>query len=39
MTVNGFIAGPIGKMDWMKFPWTDDITEFYYFSLANGVFH
>lgn len=24
-TVDGYMAGPNGEMDWMKFPWTDDI--------------
>ena len=25
MTVDGFIAGPNGEMDWMTLPWTEDI--------------
>jgi hypothetical protein len=24
-TVDGYMAGPNGEMDWMTFPWTDDI--------------
>lgn len=28
MTVDGFIAGPDGEMDWMTFPWTDDIGQY-----------
>ncbi|MBL0342955.1 MAG: dihydrofolate reductase family protein [Bacteroidetes bacterium] len=28
MTVDGFIAGQNGEMDWMCFPWTDDITSY-----------
>lgn len=28
MTVDGFIAGPNSEMDWMKFPWTDDIMNY-----------
>jgi dihydrofolate reductase len=28
MTVDGFIAGPNGEMDWMTFPWTDDISQY-----------
>ncbi|KUJ67591.1 deaminase [Streptomyces albus subsp. albus] len=26
MTVDGYMAGPNGEMDWMTFPWTDDIS-------------
>ncbi|NTW25660.1 MAG: dihydrofolate reductase family protein [Lentimicrobium sp.] len=36
MTVDGFIAGPNGEMDWMKFPWTEDITE-YVREITNPV--
>ncbi len=25
MTVDGYISGKNGEMDWMKFPWTEDI--------------
>lgn len=25
ITVDGFISGPNGEMDWMCFSWTDDI--------------
>ncbi|MEV6431078.1 dihydrofolate reductase family protein [Nocardia sp. NPDC051463] len=25
MTVDGYMSGPNGEMDWMTFPWTDDI--------------
>ncbi len=28
ITVDGFIAGPNGEMDWMAFPWTEDIIEY-----------
>ena len=28
MTVDGFISGQNGEMDWMTFPWTDDITQY-----------
>lgn len=28
MTVDGFISGQHGEMDWMCFPWTDDITNY-----------
>jgi dihydrofolate reductase len=28
MTVDGFIAGQNGEMDWMCFPWTDDIINY-----------
>ena len=24
-TVDGYMAGPNGEMDWMKFPWSDDV--------------
>ncbi|MFB8276305.1 dihydrofolate reductase family protein [Nocardia colli] len=24
-TVDGYMAGPNGEMDWMTFPWTDDV--------------
>lgn len=24
-TADGYMAGPNGEMDWMRFPWTDDI--------------
>ncbi|WP_375444709.1 dihydrofolate reductase family protein [uncultured Fibrella sp.] len=24
-TVDGFMAGPNGEMDWLTFPWTDDV--------------
>ena len=27
-TIDGFIAGKNGEMDWMKFPWTDDIVNY-----------
>lgn len=36
MTVDGFIAGPNGEMDWMKFPWTEDIIE-YVREITNPV--
>ncbi|WP_327087185.1 dihydrofolate reductase family protein [Nonomuraea sp. NBC_01738] len=25
-TVDGYMSGPAGEMDWMTFPWTDDIS-------------
>lgn len=28
MTIDGFISGTNGEMDWMKFPWTDDILNY-----------
>lgn len=28
MTLDGFISGPNGEMDWMCFPWTDDIINY-----------
>lgn len=28
MTVDGFISGQNGEMDWMCFPWTDDIINY-----------
>ena len=28
MTVDGFISGDNGEMDWMCLPWTDDITQY-----------
>lgn len=28
MTVDGYIAGPNGEMDWMTLPWTDDINQY-----------
>jgi dihydrofolate reductase len=27
-TVDGFIAGPNGEMDWMALPWTDDLNSY-----------
>ncbi|WP_198654641.1 dihydrofolate reductase family protein, partial [Nocardia aurea] len=27
-TVDGYMAGPNGEMDWMTFPWTDDINAY-----------
>jgi dihydrofolate reductase len=27
-TVDGYMAGPNGEMDWMTFPWTDDLTAY-----------
>ena len=26
--IDGFISGQNGEMDWMKFPWTDDIVNY-----------
>jgi dihydrofolate reductase len=28
MTVDGFIAGPNGEMDWMTLPWTEDVNRY-----------
>lgn len=28
ITVDGFITGPSGEMDWMTFPWSEDIIEY-----------
>jgi dihydrofolate reductase len=28
MSVDGYIAGPNGEMDWMTFNWTDDLTAY-----------
>lgn len=28
MTVDGYIGGPNGEMDWMTLPWTDDINNY-----------
>ena len=28
MTVDGYIAGPNGEMNWMTFPWTDDLKKY-----------
>jgi dihydrofolate reductase len=28
MTVDGFIAGPNGEIDWATFPWTEDINKY-----------
>ncbi|WBL44232.1 dihydrofolate reductase family protein [Algoriphagus halophytocola] len=28
ITIDGFISGPNGEMDWMKFPWTEDILSY-----------
>lgn len=28
MTVDGFVAGPNGEMDWMTLPWTEDINTY-----------
>jgi hypothetical protein len=27
-TVDGYMAGPNGEMDWMTFPWTDDLNTY-----------
>ncbi len=32
ITLDGFIAGTNGEMDWMKFPWTPDILDY-----VNGI--
>jgi dihydrofolate reductase len=36
ITVDGFISGQNGEMDWMTFPWTDDIIE-YVKEITNPV--
>ncbi|HYF01938.1 MAG TPA: dihydrofolate reductase family protein [Patescibacteria group bacterium] len=28
MTIDGFIGGPNGEMDWLTFPWTEDINAY-----------
>ena len=28
MTIDGFITGQNGEMDWMKFPWSEDIIDY-----------
>lgn len=28
MTIDGFVSGPDGEMDWMTFNWSDDIKEY-----------
>lgn len=28
MTIDGFVSGQNGEMDWMKFPWTEDILNY-----------
>ena len=28
ITIDGYISGQSGEMDWMKFPWTDDIMNY-----------
>lgn len=28
VTVDGFMAGPNGEMDWLTYPWTDDINQY-----------
>ncbi|MDN3293111.1 dihydrofolate reductase family protein [Streptomyces ficellus] len=28
MSVDGYMAGPNGEMDWLTFPWTDDINAY-----------
>ncbi len=28
MTIDGFIAGPNGEMDWMTFDWSDDLIDY-----------
>jgi dihydrofolate reductase len=28
MTIDGYIAGPAGEMDWMTLPWTEDINNY-----------
>ncbi len=35
-TVDGFMAGPEGQMDWMTFPWSDDVGRFAT-TLTDGV--
>ena len=27
-TVDGYMGGPSGEMDWMTFPWSDDVGEY-----------
>jgi len=35
-TVDGYMAGPNSEMDWMRFPWTDDLSN-YIDALTNPV--
>ncbi|MFW6074028.1 MAG: dihydrofolate reductase family protein [Chloroflexota bacterium] len=28
ITIDGYMAGPNGEMDWMLFPWSDDVGEY-----------
>ena len=28
VTVDGYMAGPNGEMDWMTMPWTDDLNTY-----------
>jgi len=35
-TLDGYMAGPDGRMDWMPFEWSDDMSE-YVSSLTDGV--
>jgi dihydrofolate reductase len=28
VSIDGYIAGPNHEMDWMQFPWTDDINSY-----------
>ena len=28
MTVDGFVAGPNGELDWMEWNWSDDIKKY-----------
>ncbi|WP_433246975.1 dihydrofolate reductase family protein [Streptosporangium sp. CA-135522] len=36
VSVDGYMAGPNGEMDWMTFPWTDDINA-YIAALTESV--
>ncbi|HAO48699.1 MAG TPA: deaminase, partial [Runella sp.] len=35
MTLDGFVAGPNGEMDWMTFAWTEDLIN-YVTELTNS---
>lgn len=37
-TVDGYMGGPQGEMDWLTFPWTDDFTA-YVTGLMENVDH
>jgi dihydrofolate reductase len=34
MTLDGYIAGPNGEMDWMTFDWSEDIKQYVPFECG-----